>query len=98
MKKLVLATGLLLVSAVSAQAQLNVDLNLGGPAYVEPRPVYVEPRPVYVAPRPIYVAPRPIYRTYGHGDHHHNYDYDYWRDDHHDNGRHEGWRPGPVHR
>lgn len=76
------AAALYLLSSAAAYAQLNVELNLGQPAYVEAAPVYA---PVYMAPYPTYYDPR-----------HRDHDYGYWREHrrgygHSDNGRHEGW-------
>jgi hypothetical protein len=50
MKKLLL-TAILATTALagSAQARVDLDVNLGGPAYVEPAPVYG-----YGAPAPYY--------------------------------------------
>ena len=43
MKKLWITAALVVVSATAAQAQINLDVNFGGPAYVaEPQPVIVE--------------------------------------------------------
>jgi hypothetical protein len=64
-----IAGGALMLSATSAMARVDVDVNIGvpgifvppAPVYVQPQPVYVQPRPVYVEPRPVYVEPRPVY-------------------------------------
>lgn len=53
----VLAGAALMFAAAPAMARVDVDLNIGvpGPVYVQPHPVYVQPRPVYSHPRPYYV-------------------------------------------
>jgi hypothetical protein len=68
MKKSLVAAGLfagvtLMMAATPALARVDVDLNIGipGPVYVQPAPVYAPPRPVYVQPAPVYVQPAPVY-------------------------------------
>ena len=67
-----LAGAVLMLSAAPAMARVDVDLNIGvpGPVYMQPEPVYVQPRPVYVQPRPVYVQTRPYYEE---RDHHRRY-------------------------
>jgi hypothetical protein len=54
-----LVAGAALMFAAPAMARVDVDLNIGvpGPVFVEPQPYYVQP---YYAPRPYY-APQPYY-------------------------------------
>ena len=81
MKKLLLATVVIMAGATAAQAEINVDIGLGAPAY----PVYVEPQPVYGVP---YVERHPdYYHNWGRG-HHHEFDRGDWGRDHHED-RHE---------
>ncbi len=77
----ILAAAVLMFSATPAMARVDVDLNIGvpGPVYVQPQPVYVQPRPVYVQPRPVYYAPQPYY-----GDRHYHKRHQHYR---HDNDR-----------
>lgn len=63
----VFAAGLIMI-AMPAMAQVDINVNLGTPAvppapviYTTPAPVYVQPQPVYVQPRPVYVQPRTVY-------------------------------------
>ena len=49
-KMLLGAAVLYLLSGSAAYAQLNVELNVGQPAYVEPAPAYVAPYPTYYDP------------------------------------------------
>jgi len=49
-KVLLGAVALYLLTTASAYAQLDVQLNLGGPAYIAPAPVYVSPYPSYYDP------------------------------------------------
>lgn len=67
----VFAGAALMFAAAPAMARVDVDLNIGvpGPVYVQPQPVYVQPRPVYVEPRPYYVE-RPYHHRYHHGRRH----------------------------
>jgi hypothetical protein len=65
---LTIAAGLLagvtlMTAATPALARVDVDLNIGipGPVYVQPAPVYAPPPPVYVQPRTVYVQPQPVY-------------------------------------
>jgi hypothetical protein len=80
MKKLLLASAMVIASAASAHAAINVDIGLGGPGYVEP--AYVEPAPVYYAPHPHEVD------YYNGRDRHRHANHDYFRNQaaaHHDN-------------
>jgi len=79
-KKIVLSTvGFYLLVSATAQAQLNVELNLGEPAYV-------------ASPTPAYVSPYPTYYDPYHRNHDYSYWRSRHREhEHHDNGRHEGW-------
>ncbi len=77
-KMLLSAAALYLLSGAIAYADgINVELNLGQPAYAEPYPAYVAPYPTYYDPR--------------HRDHDFGYwqrqRREHW---HQDNGRHEG--------
>ncbi len=51
-KKILLSSAVFyLLGAAAATAEVNVDLSLGGPAYVAaPAPVYVSPYPTYYDP------------------------------------------------
>ena len=91
MKKILLATAFLLAGATSAQAEINVDIGMDQPAYVEPSPVYVAPRPVIVE-HPQY------YNSYSREHHHRDYDWSYWNQ-HHDAAAHRDLNHDhPVHR
>lgn len=66
-------TGVTLTLVASpAAARTNVDINIGVPApvYVQPAPVYVQPRPVYVQPQPVYLRAQPVYVERHHHHHH----------------------------
>jgi hypothetical protein len=78
----ILTAAVLMFSAAPAMARVDVDLNIGvpGPVYVQPQPVYVQPRPVYVQPRPVYYAPQPYYGDRHHHKHHQHYRHDNDRD------------------
>ena len=78
-KMLLSAAVLYLLSGAIAYADgINVELNLGQPAYVESAPVYVAPYPTYYDPR--------------HRNHDFGYWREQRRGhEHSDNGRHEGW-------
>jgi hypothetical protein len=91
MKKLLLtATALALLAGSSAYARVDVDVNIGGPAVLQPAPVYVAPAPVYVPPTGVIYEP-----------HHRSSDFRYWQErrereawEHaHPGGRwdHNGW-------
>ncbi|SEA57910.1 hypothetical protein [Variovorax sp. YR216] len=49
--------------AVSAYAEVNVSVGVGGPVYYEPAPAYVAPPPAYYQPAPpaYYQPPPPVY-------------------------------------
>jgi hypothetical protein len=73
------AIGFYLLIGTAAQAQLNVELNLGEPVYV------ASPTPAYISPYPAYYDPH-------HRNHDYSYWRAKHREhEHHDNGRHEGW-------
>jgi len=79
-KKILLsAVAVYVLGATAAYAQLDVQVNLGGPAYVAP-----------VATAPVYVRPYPANYDPGHRDH----DFAYWRDhkDHRDDDHHDDHR------
>ncbi len=82
MKKLLIVTTLVLASAASADARVNVDIGLFAPA------PYYEPAPVYYAPPPHLVG------YYNGRDRHRQYDWNYWREnerhDNHDNDHGRG--------
>lgn len=80
MKKLVLAgAAIALLTSVSAYAgEINLGINLGGPAYVAPAPVIASPG--YI------VAPAPVPGYYD--PHHRRGDYRYWHDRHPDRWHH----------
>lgn len=63
MKKLFIATAALAsLASTAAFAEVNLNVDIGGPAYVAPAPVYVAPAPVYVAPAPAVVVVDPHHR------------------------------------
>lgn len=68
------AAAIYLLSSAAADAQMNVQLNVGAPAYM------VAPAPVYMSPYPDYYDPR--HRR-------HDYQYWQHRNGHAGNGGHE---------
>jgi hypothetical protein len=83
MKKLLLATAIVLCSSYAANAQINVTL--GQPAYIAPAPVYAAPAPVYYEGG--------YYHDERRYDRHHHYNWGYW----HDRGRHDRDRDHDEH-
>jgi len=98
MKHLCIATTILLATAASANARINVDVGIFSPApYYVPPAVYYQPAP------PVYYVPPPHVVTYYNGrDRQRNYDWSYWRENDrrpHDNrGRRNDHRRDGDHR
>jgi len=57
MKKLILATAVLLGAATASQAGIRFSFSIGLPAVA---PMVACPAPVYTAPAPVYVTPAPV--------------------------------------
>lgn len=86
----VLSAAALMVTALPAQAQVDVGVSIGFPGnYGFAGPAYGGP--VYGEPRPVYVQPPPVYIDRDGGRRWHERD-SYYRDRHdrHDNGWHGG--------
>ncbi len=81
-KMILSGLALYLLSGATAYAEINVGVNLGGPAYVVASP------PVYVSPYPYYYDPRHRNHDFGYWEEQRRIRE---RRDHWDNGRHEGW-------
>jgi len=76
-KKLLLTSltlGLLCSASAHAETNLNVDLDLGGPAIVEPAPVYAAP---VVVAQPAYIV-HPWVHSWD--PHHRAADWRYWQE------------------